>query len=210
MNATLNMDYQERLVIAAHNEVGEEIALENETGGRERTTTVLQMPPDTALPPVNLPGGEELFILEGDLSDDQGSYGAGTYLKTPAGQTPRRHTKSGCRLFVKRNHLAPEDLAVVRIDTGRAEWFQGFGMLNVLPLHEYEGRSSALVYWPPGATFQPHKHWGGEEIFVIDGTFQDEHGDYPRGTWLRSPHLSTHNPFSREGCLILVKVGHLA
>ena len=36
-----------------------------------------------------------------------------------------------------------------------------------------------------------------------------EHGDYPQGTWLRSPHLSEHTPFSEEGCLIYVKTGHL-
>jgi len=44
---------------------------------------------------------------------------------------------------------------------------------------------------------------------VIEGTFQDEHGDYPAGSWLRSPHLSQHTPFSDEGCLIYVKTGHL-
>jgi hypothetical protein len=35
-------------------------------------------------------------------------------------------------------------------------------------------------------------------------------GDYPTGTWIRSPHLSRHQPFSAPGCLIYVKVGHLA
>jgi anti-sigma factor ChrR (cupin superfamily) len=44
---------------------------------------------------------------------------------------------------------------------------------------------------------------------VLEGTFSDEHGDYPALSWLRSPHLSEHQPFSHEGCLILVKVGHL-
>ena len=39
--------------------------------------------------------------------------------------------------------------------------------------------------------------------------FEDEHGRYPSGTWLRSPHLSQHAPFSKEGCTIFVKVGHL-
>ena len=52
-------------------------------------------------------------------------------------------------------------------------------------------------------------HMGGEEILVLEGTFSDEHGDYPAGTWMRSPHASEHQPFSREGCLIYVKVGHL-
>jgi anti-sigma factor ChrR (cupin superfamily) len=50
---------------------------------------------------------------------------------------------------------------------------------------------------------------GGEEILVLEGTFQDEFGDYPEGTWLRNPHMSSHQPFSREGCLIYVKTGHL-
>jgi hypothetical protein len=40
--------------------------------------------------------------------------------------------------------------------------------------------------------------------------FRDEHGDYPAGSWLRSPHLSTHTPFtSAEGATLFVKVGHL-
>jgi anti-sigma factor ChrR (cupin superfamily) len=52
-------------------------------------------------------------------------------------------------------------------------------------------------------------HAGGEEILVLDGTFEDEHGAYPKGSWLRSPPLSRHAPFSREGCTILVKTGHL-
>ena len=50
---------------------------------------------------------------------------------------------------------------------------------------------------------------GGEEIFVLDGVFSDELGDYPAGTWIRSPHASMHTPFSREGCTILVRTGHL-
>ena len=26
--------------------------------------------------------------------------------------------------------------------------------------------------------FLPHKHWGGEEIFVLSWIFMDEHGTY--------------------------------
>ena len=44
---------------------------------------------------------------------------------------------------------------------------------------------------------------------MIDGVFEDEHGTYPKGTWIRNPHGSTHTPFSKEGCLIYVKTGHL-
>ena len=76
-------------------------------------------------------------------------------------------------------------------------------------LAEFDTESTALVKWPEGAAFIPHTHFGGEEIFVLEGTFIDEKGEYPTGTWIRSPHLSNHNPFVKEGCTILVKVGHM-
>ncbi len=34
-------------------------------------------------------------------------------------------------------------------------------------------------------------------------------GDYSQGTYVRNPVGSTHTPFSKEGCLIYVKTGHL-
>ena len=44
---------------------------------------------------------------------------------------------------------------------------------------------------------------------MLEGTFEDEHGEYPTGTWIRAPHMSTHTPFSKQGCLIYVRVGGL-
>ena len=63
--------------------------------------------------------------------------------------------------------------------------------------------------WAPETYFNMHRHMGGEEIFVLEGVFSDEHGDYPAGTWIRSPHASVHTPFSKPGCTILVRTGHL-
>ena len=57
----------------------------------------------------------------------------------------------------------------------------------VLPLHEFGGITSALVRWDMITQFTTHVHPGGEEILVLQGLFQDEHGEYPAGTWLRSP-----------------------
>jgi len=40
--------------------------------------------------------------------------------------------------------------------------------------------------------------------------FFDEHGQYPAGTWIRSPCGSRHAPFTgAQGALIYVKVGLL-
>ena len=97
------------------------------------------------------------------------------------------------------------------IDTHTAAWHPGLvDGLKVMPLHEFEGEHIALVKWAPNTLFNSHRHWGGEEILVLEGTFYDEHGRYPKGSWLRSPHLSQHRPFTKEdGALIYVKTGHL-
>ena len=103
------------------------------------------------------------------------------------------------------------DVRPVRIDTRKAPWRPGLVPgLQVQPLHEHDGVSTALVRWAPHTRFNAHAHPGGEEILVLEGLFRDEHGEYPAGSWLRSPRWSRHAPFTgAEGALIYVKVGHL-
>lgn len=79
----------------------------------------------------------------------------------------------------------------------------------MLPLSDIGGEHTALVRWQPNTHFKPHHHFGGEEIFVLEGEFCDETGRYPAGSWLRSPHWSKHTPFTDTGCTIFVKTGHL-
>jgi anti-sigma factor ChrR (cupin superfamily) len=58
--------------------------------------------------------------------------------------------------------------------------------------------------------FDRHVHVGGEEILVLEGVFSDESGDCSAGTDLRNPPASAHAPFSREGCLLFVKLRQFA
>jgi anti-sigma factor ChrR (cupin superfamily) len=67
-------------------------------------------------------------------------------------------------------------------------------------------RATSLVRYAPSAHFPLHEHPNGEEILVLEGDFNDEHGAYPAGTYLRNPDGSAHTPFSNEGCLLLVKL----
>jgi anti-sigma factor ChrR (cupin superfamily) len=153
--------------------------------------------------------GEEIFVLEGVFSDETGDYPAGTYMMNPPGSSHAPFSKTGCLLFVKLRHLGPDQQHREVIDTTRAPWLQGLVPgLKVMPLMQ-QGTGSTLVRWAPQTFFNPHRHFGGEEIFVVDGVFEDEHGRYPKGSWIRSPHMSQHQPFSREGCTIFVKTGHL-
>ena len=48
-------------------------------------------------------------------------------------------------------------------------------------------RATSIVRYEAGHQFPRHSHGLGEEIFVLSGTFADEHGSYPAGTYLRNP-----------------------
>ncbi|MBY4894030.1 cupin domain-containing protein [Rhodobacteraceae bacterium N5(2021)] len=67
-------------------------------------------------------------------------------------------------------------------------------------------RATSIVRYAPGSQFSAHTHTGGEEFIVLEGVFQDEHGDYPAGTYVRNPPTTSHTPGSAEGCTIFVKL----
>lgn len=67
-------------------------------------------------------------------------------------------------------------------------------------------RATSIVRYAPGSAFSPHVHTGGEEFLVLDGIFQDEHGDFPPGTYVRNPPETSHTPASAPGCTIFVKL----
>ena len=67
-------------------------------------------------------------------------------------------------------------------------------------------RATSIVSYAPDSKFSPHVHTGGEEFFVLEGVFQDEHGDFPAGSYIRNPPESKHTPGSESGCVIFVKL----
>ncbi|MGH8309312.1 MAG: cupin domain-containing protein [Steroidobacteraceae bacterium] len=68
------------------------------------------------------------------------------------------------------------------------------------------GQVTSIVRYEPGSHFPAHDHPDGEEIFVLEGVFSDEHGDWPVRTYLLNPEGFRHTPFSREGCVLFVKL----
>ena len=180
---------------------GEEVA---------RATTIVRYAPGSSFSPHTHGGGEEFLVLDGVFSDEHGDYSKGTYVRNPVGSTHTPSSKDGCTIMVKLWQMSPQDRERRAIATATNSWLSGLVKgLEVMPLHNYGAENVALVKWQPGTVFQRHSHWGGEEIYVMEGIFADEHGTYPQGTWIRNPHGSIHTPFSKEGCTIYVKTGHL-
>ena len=145
----------------------------------------------------------EIFVLEGTYINEYGEYPQGTYLRLPEENEALVKSDKACVIFRKTNFFT--DKQKIIIDTNATLWLQGQGNLEVMPLYE----QTALVKWPKGERFIPHKHWGGEEIIVLKGVFMDEYGEYPKGSWIRSPHLSEHFPYVNEETIIFVKTGHM-
>ena len=213
----LNMNFSKRVVIDTHamawqaspakGVLRKPLARENRESGH--ATSIVRYEAGASFSRHEHPLGEEIIVLEGVFSDETGDYKAGTYFRNPPGSSHAPFSEKGCVLFVKLCQFQEGDLQHVRINWHESDWVQGQGELEVMPLHEYKHEHTALVKWPANENFQPHKHFGGEEIFVLSGVFCDEHAEYPRGTCLRSPHMSEHHPYVREQTIIWVKTGHL-
>ncbi|WP_295893897.1 cupin domain-containing protein [uncultured Vibrio sp.] len=216
----VNADFDQRIVIRPKDYVwvdspmpGVERMMLDRIGDEvARATSIVRYTPMSEFSAHLHTGGEEFLVLEGTFSDEHQDYPKGSYVRNPIGTEHQpRIGKDGATIFVKLQQFDQGDREQKVIDTQSQTWQQGLVEgLTVMPLHEFQAEHVALVKWAPHTRFNSHQHWGGEEIVVLEGTFYDEHGEYPAGTWLRSPHLSQHQPFTKEeGALIYVKTGHL-
>ena len=217
IEAHLNLDFTQKVVIDTNlmewspspspTVFRKQLAREQAESGH--ATSVVKYEAGATFKTHHHPKGEEILVLEGVFSDEHGDYPAGTYIRNPEGTSHAPFSKEGCILLVKLCQFQATDKAQIRVNTNSTPWRPGIGGLEVMPLHNHLHENTALVKWPKGEVFQAHTHFGGEEIFVLSGIFKDQYGSYPKGTWIRSPHMSSHHPFVDEETIIWVKTGHL-
>jgi anti-sigma factor ChrR (cupin superfamily) len=216
----LNADFSERVVIRPGDyrwvdspmpgvermmldRIGDEVA---------RATSLVRYAPNSTFSPHVHSGGEEFLVLEGEFGDEHQTYPVGTYVRNPIGTSHApRVGDEGCVILVKLHQFDKDDTAQVVIDTRDpdlpSELVAG---LTATYLHQFQEERVILVRWEPNTPFKEHTHHGGEEVFVIEGSFSDEYGDYPAGSWVRYPDQSSHSAFTREeGALLFLKTGHL-
>jgi len=98
----------------------------------------------------------------------------------------------------------------VTVDANQLEWrpspMEGVDRRMLDRIGGEVARATSIVRYAPGSAFSEHTHTGGEEFIVLEGIFQDEHGDYPAGTYVRNPPTTSHTPGSADGCTIFVKL----
>ena len=160
----------------------------SEPSGHE--ISILRLQPGARLPALHEGWGVEVVVLEGSWQLPEGTLEENGYSRRPPGEVGAGSTATGCTLYLRSGPFAEDDRELVHSQAGEEPWLAGPGNLRVKPLHSMGDEGTSFVHWPAGERFIPHQHWGGEEIFVLSGTFRDEHGTYPTGTWIQSPHLS--------------------
>lgn len=177
-----------------------------------RATSLVRFAPNSTFSEHTHGGGEEFLVLEGAFGDEHHVYPAGTYVRNPVGTS---HSPSvgdqGCLILVKLYQMDDDDQEQLVVDTNVTTWSSGtVPGIEIMHLHEYGDVRVAMIRWAPNTPFKAHSHPGGEEVYVIEGAYYDEHGEYSAGSWIRSPHGSRHAPYTRdEGALIFVTMGHL-
>lgn len=98
----------------------------------------------------------------------------------------------------------------VMLHTDEIEWeaspMQGVMRRRLDRIDNEADRVTTIVRYAPDSSFSPHVHTGGEEFIVLDGIFEDDYGDWPTGSYIRNPPTSKHQPGSKGGCIIFVKL----
>ena len=173
-----------------------------------QVTSIVRYEPESSFPAHDHPEGEEILVLDGVFSDEHGDWPAGTYLLNPEGFRHAPYSKDGCLLFVKLRQFPGRDRQHVVIDTNDLEWQPGFGPgISLKALYAQRGYSDTmrLERWQPGVDPGVASYEHGAELFVLEGSFSDDEGEYGEGSWLRLPAGATHHPRSANGCTLYIK-----
>ena len=215
----LNADFSRRVLVHSDQEPwqpspspGVERRMLDRIGGEvARATSIVRFAPGQSFSPHTHGGGEEFIVLDGVFQDEHGDYPAGTYVRNPIGTSHTPHIgPEGATILVKLCQFDDADTEQKVIDARNAAFRRGEADgQEVLPLHSVPSEDVTLQRWAPGTVLSAHAHPGGQEIFVLEGSFSDEHGSYPAGTWIRNPHMFRHEPRTEEGCVLWTKTGHL-
>jgi len=178
-----------------------------------QVTSLVRYAKGARFPVHDHPEGEEILVLEGVFSDQQGDFGPGTHLLNPEGFRHAPHSEPGCLIFVKLRQYAGEGRPHRVRETRGARFAPATDApVERLVLYEEEGfpETIALENWPAETSELERAFPGGAEIFVCEGAIEDEAGRHPAPSWIRLSSGTRHRAWSSEGCRLYLKTGGLS
>lgn len=177
-----------------------------------QVTSVVRYEPNSSFPAHDHPQGEEILVLDGVFCDEHGDWPTGTYLLNPEGFRHAPFSSQGCELFVKLRQFPGKKRRHVVVDTLSRPWEHGPNK-DVALKHLYRQAGfedeTWLERWSPDAAIGNRFYERGAELFVLNGAFADDEGEYTQGTWLRFPAGARHQPHTSTGCTLYIKTGGL-
>lgn len=164
----------------------ERVMLDRVGGEVARATSIVRYAPQSDFPRHQHPGGEEILVLSGTFSDEANDYRAGWYLRNPPGSNHSPSSVDGAVIFVKLWQMQPAESSALRIDTNdSANWSDAQGYV-VCKLYADDLESVSLVRLQPGQAM-PAQPATPAELLVLRGALQEDHRQFPHGSWLRFP-----------------------
>ena len=181
-------------------------------GGAEsgQVTSVVRYEPGASFPTHDHPQGEEILVLEGVFSDEQGDWPAGSYLLNPEGFRHAPWSEEGCTLFVKLRQYPGGDREHLALQTRDRPWQNSVRRsVQWKKLYAQEPYTDfmRLEAWDTPAELGQVNFPRGAELFVLKGGFADAHGSYGTHCWLRIPAGGSLTPTSDEYCELYIKEG---
>jgi anti-sigma factor ChrR (cupin superfamily) len=176
-----------------------------------QVTSVVRYQEHSQFPPHDHPDGEEILVLSGVFSDEHGDWPAGSYLLNPEGFRHAPYSHNGCLLFVKLRQYPGKERSHVAVNALTMSWEPvGVGRERKA-LYAQSGYqdTTRLERWSADSALGELAYPSGAELFVLDGSFEDEHGRYEALTWMRLPTHFTHRPATQKRCELYVKEGGL-
>ena len=177
-----------------------------------QVTSVVRYQEHSRFPPHPHPDGEEILVLSGVFSDEQGDWPAGSYLLNPEGFRHAPYSREGCLLFVKLRQYPGVDRRHVAVNTHTVPWqpLEGGRSRKLLYAQTGYEDTTRLERWSPDSALGELTYPHGAELFLLGGSFEDEHGRYEAHTWIRLPKHFSHRATTQEGCELYVKEGGFA
>ncbi|MDR9826560.1 cupin domain-containing protein [Vibrio sp. FNV 38] len=219
----LNMDPSQSLIIDTLSQVWSASPktgvwrkpLEREAAESGHVTSVVRYDPNSSFSTHEHPLGEEIIVLKGMFSDEDGDYPAGTYLRNPPGSNHTPYSHQGCELFVKLNQMDTLDQTAVRKqiiwDRVAKESASYCTQTNPIQrsqpilLYSHNNEAVYIVRLEPGQFIHPNDGFSRYEIFILKGTLQFKQQHLPTLTWMRLKFDQAQSLNATEHCVIWLK-----
>ena len=214
----VNADFSRRAVVhgdqyqwtASPQQGVERVMLDRVGQEKARATSIVRYAPASQFPRHEHPGGEEILVLSGTFSDEDGHYPAGWYLRNPPGSSHQPFSDDGATIFVKLWQMRSDDDHRVRIDTRDPATWQRHNGRDICPLYSGHREHVSLQKLGSGERLFTDPV-AGAELLILQGELVDEAHSYIQGSWLRLPP-GEYPAFAAgpQGLTIYLKTGHLA